>query len=83
MPRVVRIHEGLKTRSPPLRKRIRDLPLIIDTCARELVPRRCQALIETRFEAFDFVFIGAEVVARSSEVTRQSILQVETIVRIG
>lgn len=69
---VERVHERLEIGSPPLRNRVCDLPLIIDTLARELSPRRCQALIETRFEAFDFVLIGAKVVAWSMNVTRVS-----------
>ena len=72
MRRIVRIHEGLKARSPPLRNRICDLPLIIDTLAGKLGSRRRQALVETRFEAFDFVLVVVKVVAWSSDFERVS-----------
>lgn len=72
MRRVVRIHEGLEAGSPPLRNRVCDLPLIVDTLAGELGPRRRQALVETRFETFDFVLVVVKVVAWSSDIERVS-----------
>ena len=72
MRRVVGVHEGLKAGSPPLRNRVCDLPLIVDTLAGELGPRRRQALVETRFEAFNFVLVVVQVVAWSSDFKRVS-----------
>ena len=63
------IHERLEIRPPPLRKRIRNLPFIVDALAGELGPGWRQALVETGFEAFDFVFIGVEVVTWSGDYT--------------
>ena len=77
MRRQVRIRERLETWPPPLRKRIRNLPFIIDTFTGELRPRRCEAFVETRFEAFDFIFISMEVVAWSDGHTRQLTLQAQ------
>ena len=73
-----RIHERLKIRPPPLRKRIRNLPLIVDTLARELGPGWGQALVETGFEAFDFVFISVEIVAWSGDFTRVNLCRGRT-----
>ena len=67
------VHERLKTGSPPLRNRISNLPLIVDTLARELGPGWCQAVVETRFKAFNLLFIGAKVVARSGNVKSVSL----------
>ena len=69
MCRVEWIHERLEIGSPPLRDRVCDLPLIIDTLTRKLSPRRRQALIEARFETFDLVFIGVEVIPWSGEIS--------------
>ena len=68
MTRVEWIHERFKVGPPPLCERVGNLPLIIDTLARELSPRRRQALVETRFEAFDLFIIGLEVIAWSSKI---------------
>jgi len=59
------VHEGLEVGPPPLRKRVADLPLIVDAFTRELRADRCQALIQPRLEALDLAVFGAEVVARS------------------
>jgi hypothetical protein len=40
-----RVHEGLEIRSPPLRQRITNLPLLIDTLATKLRTNRSQAFI--------------------------------------
>ena len=72
MSRVKWIHERFEIGPPPLSERVCNLPLIIDTLARELGPRWRQPLVETRFEAFDLFIIGLEVVARSSIFTRIS-----------
>ena len=72
MSRVEWIHERFEIGPPPLSERVCNLPLIIDTLARELGPRRRQALVETRFEAFDLVIIGLEVIAWSNKGTRVS-----------
>ena len=72
MSRVEWIHERFEIGPPPLSERVCNLPLIIDTLARELSPRWRQALVETRFEAFDLVIIGLEVIAWSSKLTRIS-----------
>ena len=59
------VHEGLEVRSPPLRKRVADLPFIVDAFTCELRADWCKALIQPRLEALDFVVFGAEVVTRS------------------
>jgi hypothetical protein len=59
------IHESLEVGSPPLRKRIADLPLVVDALACELRADWRKALIQPRLEAFDLVVLGAEVIAWS------------------
>ena len=72
MRRVEWIHERLEVGSPPLRDRVCNLPLIIDTFTRELSPRRRQALIEARFETFNLIFIGVQVIPWSSEFSKSA-----------
>lgn len=59
------VHEGLEVGSPPLRKRVADLPLVIDALARELCSDWRKALVQPRLEAFDLIVLGAEIVARA------------------
>lgn len=77
MRRQERIHERLKVRPPPLRKRVCNLPLIIDSFACKLGAGWCQALVESGFETSDFVFVGVEVVAWARKFTRVSSLLYE------
>lgn len=59
------VHEGLEVGSPPLRKRITDLPLVVHTLARELAANRSEALVQARFEPFKLAFVVVEVVSRA------------------
>ena len=77
------IHERLEIRSPPLRDRVCNLPLIIDTFTRELSPRRRQALIEARFETFNLVFIGVEVIPWSGEFPESAYATISRKVDVG
>jgi hypothetical protein len=52
-----------------LRKRVADLPFIVDAFTCELRADWCKALIQPRLEALDFVVFGAEVVTRSRFVS--------------
>ena len=65
MRRNKRIHERLKVRPPPLRKRIPNLPLVVDALARKLRADRRKALVQPRLEALDLVDLSVEVVAGS------------------
>jgi hypothetical protein len=49
------IHKRLEIRAPPLRKRIADLPLIINALTRELRAHRSKPLIQPRLEALNLV----------------------------
>jgi hypothetical protein len=60
-----RVHECLEVRSPPLRERVADLPLIVDTLACELCANWCKTLIEPSLKALDLVVFSAQVVAWS------------------
>jgi hypothetical protein len=60
-----RVHECFKVWSPPLRKRVTDLPFIIDALACELRANWCQALVQPCLETFDLVVFGAQVVTWS------------------
>jgi hypothetical protein len=62
-----RVHEGLEIGSPPLRQRITDLPLFIDTLTTELRTNWSQALIQSNLEAFNLVILGVQVVSRQLE----------------
>lgn len=62
-----RVHEGLEIGSPPLRQRITDLPLFIDTLTTELRTNWSQALIQSHLEAFNLVILGVQVVSRQLE----------------
>jgi hypothetical protein len=66
------IHECLEVGSPPLRKRVADLPLVVDALACELRADWRKALVQPCLEAFDLVVLGAEVIAWS--VRRQKSL---------
>jgi hypothetical protein len=59
------VHECLEVGSPPLRKCVSNLPLIVDALACELRADWCKALVQPGLEAFDLVIFGAEVVAWS------------------
>ena len=72
MRRVEWIHERLEIGSPPLSDRVCNLPLIIDTLSRELSPRWRQALIEARFETFNLVFTGVQVIPWSGEFSKSA-----------
>jgi hypothetical protein len=48
-----------------LRKRVTDLPFIIDALACELRANWCQALVQPCLETFDLVVFGAQVVTWS------------------
>lgn len=53
------VHEGFEVGSPPLRKCVADLPLIVHTLACELCANWCKALIQSSLEAFDLVILCA------------------------
>lgn len=59
------IHESLEVGSPPLRKRVTDLPLVVHTLARELAADRSKALVQAGFETFKLAFVVVKVVARA------------------
>ncbi len=62
-----RVHESLEIRSPPLRQRITNLPLLINTLATELCTNRSQSLIKSHLEPVYLVIFGLEVVSRQLE----------------
>lgn len=62
-----RVHESLEIRSPPLRQRITNLPLLINTLATELCTNRSQSLIQSHLEPVYLVIFGLEVVSRQLE----------------
>ena len=57
MPRQKGVHERLEIRPPPLRKRITDLPILVDTLARELRSDRCKTLIQPLLESIDLLVL--------------------------
>lgn len=59
------IHESLEVGSPPLRKRVTNLPLVVHTLARELAADGGEALVQTGFETFKLAFVVMKVVART------------------
>lgn len=64
-----RIHEGLEVGAPPLRQSVAHLPLVVDAFACELRADGCEALVQARFEALNFVVFRTEVVAGASYVS--------------
>lgn len=63
------VHECLEIRTPPLRKSIANLPLVVDALAGELGADRCQPFVQPGLEALDLVVLCAEVVARSTDIS--------------
>ncbi len=63
------VHEGLEVGAPPLCQRVADLPFIVDSLACELRADGCEALVQTRLEAFDLIVLGAQVVTRPAAVS--------------
>lgn len=61
------VHERLKVWAPPLRQRVANLPVLIDSFSRELRSDWCEPLIQSRLEPVDLVVFGLEVVARQLE----------------
>lgn len=61
------VHEGLEIRSPPLRKRITNLPLLINALTTELRTNRCQTLIQSHLEPLNLIIVFFEVVSRQLE----------------
>ncbi len=62
-----RVHKRLEIRPPPLRKRIPNLPLLIDALSRELIARGSQPLVQPHLEPLHLVILGLEIVARQLE----------------
>lgn len=65
-----RVHERLEVRTPPLRERISNLPLVVDAFTRELGAHRRQSLAQTRLETLNLVIFWFEIVSRSKENRR-------------
>jgi hypothetical protein len=63
MRRNERVHEGLEIGSPPLCQCITNNPLVIDTLACELCANWCEALVQPRLKALNFIVFGTEVIA--------------------
>lgn len=63
------VHECLEVGSPPLRQRVADLPLIVDTLTGELCADGSKALVQARLEALYLVVFGTKVVARAANVS--------------
>lgn len=62
MPRKERVHKSLKVRSPPLRKCVADFPVIVNTFAGELRSHRCEALIQSFLETFNFIVLVVQII---------------------
>lgn len=73
------VHKCLKVWPPPLRKCVADLPLIIDTLARELCADWCEALVQPRLEPLNLVVLCTEVVAGAT--WRQQLAELPAHVR--
>lgn len=58
------VHERLKVWAPPLRQRVANLPVLVDSLSSELRPDWCEPFIQSRLEPLDLVVFGFEVVAR-------------------
>lgn len=69
MRRDERIHEGLEVGAPPLREGVADLPLVVDTFARELRAYRRKALVQPRLEALDLLNVGCQVITGSIRIS--------------
>jgi hypothetical protein len=65
MGREKRVHECFKVWPPPLSQGVADLPLIVDTFARELGADWRKPLVQACLETLGFVIFGEEVVSRS------------------
>lgn len=63
------VHESLEIRSPPLRERVANLPVIVDAFPGKLRPDRREALVQPRLETLDLVVFVAEVVTWASWVS--------------
>lgn len=57
-----RVHEGFEIGAPPLRERITNFPVLIDTLTGELRSHGGQALVQALLEALDLLFVVREVV---------------------
>lgn len=66
------VHEGLEVRAPPLRERIANLPLVVDTFAGELRAYGRKALVQPRLETLDLLNVGSQVVARPIRMSSTS-----------
>lgn len=63
MSRKERVHEGLEIGSPPLRKCVANLPIVVNTFARELRAHWGEALIQSLLEALDFLVFVVQIIA--------------------
>jgi hypothetical protein len=59
------VHEGLEIGAPPLRKRITNFPVFVDSLTGELRSHGGQALVQALLEALDLLFVVREVVTGS------------------
>jgi hypothetical protein len=60
------IHKRLEVGSPPLSKRVANLPFIVYALTRELGSNWGKSLVQPCLEALDFIVLCAKVIARSS-----------------
>ena len=65
----VRVHESFEVRSPPLRKRVAYLPVVVDPFTAELRSYGPESLGKARLEAVDLVVFGFEVVSGPAGVS--------------
>lgn len=63
MSRKERVHEGLEIGPPPLRKCVANLPIVVNTFARELRAHWGEALIQSLLEALDFLVFVVQIIA--------------------
>lgn len=61
------VHERLEIRSPPLRQRISNLPILIDALTTELSTHGRKPLIQSHLEPFDLLILGLQIVTRELE----------------
>ena len=61
MRRNERVHERLEIRPPPLCERVANLPLVVDTLARELAADGGEAFVQPVLEALQLAFVVVEV----------------------
>lgn len=61
-------HESFEVRPPPLGETVTDFPFVVDPVGGVELARLCgwgETIVQSPFEAFDFVFTGFKVVARA------------------